>query len=81
MVPKKKRPGEFSPGRNSSMIKGYVKGARNVNRKCESESLFFVVGLQVGSVELKLIQVARNSRFSWMSYKARSRVASKRMRL
>jgi hypothetical protein len=22
------------------MIKGYVKGARNVNRKCESESLF-----------------------------------------
>jgi hypothetical protein len=35
---KEKRPDELSSGRNSSMIKGYVKGARNVNRKCESES-------------------------------------------
>jgi hypothetical protein len=35
-----KRPRGFSSGRNSSMIKGYVKGARNVNRKCESVSHF-----------------------------------------
>ena len=37
---KEQRPGELSPGRNSSMIKGYVKGARNVNCKCESGSHF-----------------------------------------
>jgi hypothetical protein len=28
---KEKHPGELSSGRKSSMIKGYVKGARNVN--------------------------------------------------
>ena len=63
------------------MVKGYVKGARNVNRKSESESHFFVVGLQLGYVELKLVQVARNYRLSWISYEARSRVASKWMHL
>ena len=35
---KQKRPRGLSSGRNSSMIKGYVKGARKVNPKCESES-------------------------------------------
>jgi hypothetical protein len=33
-----KRPRGLSSGRNSSMFHGYVKGARNVNTKCESES-------------------------------------------
>jgi uncharacterized protein (DUF983 family) len=51
MVSKEKRPGELSPGRNSSMIKGYVKGARNVNRKCESESLFLMMLICVKSLE------------------------------
>ena len=37
---KEKRPDELSHGRKSSMITGYVKGARNVNRKSESESHF-----------------------------------------
>ena len=36
----KKSPRELFSGRNSSIVKGYVKGARNVNRKCESGSHF-----------------------------------------
>jgi hypothetical protein len=34
----KKRPRGLSSGRKTSMIYRYVKGARNVNTKCESES-------------------------------------------
>ena len=34
-----KRPRGVSSGRNSSMIKGYVKGARNVNPFCSVESM------------------------------------------
>jgi basic membrane lipoprotein Med (substrate-binding protein (PBP1-ABC) superfamily) len=53
MSEKQKRPQGLSSGRNSSMIKGYVKGARKVNPKCEPESHFGVGGFQLDSVNPK----------------------------
>jgi hypothetical protein len=57
MSGKQKRPQGLSSGRNSSMIKGYVKGARIVNPKCESESHFGAGGFQLDSVDPKLAWV------------------------
>ncbi|MCV2876369.1 hypothetical protein OE810_08875 [Rhodobacteraceae bacterium XHP0102] len=57
MSEKQKRSRGVSSERNSSMIREYVKGARNVNPKCESESRFGVGGFPLDSADPKLAWV------------------------